>query len=252
MVEPRIRELIGAQQAQILARLQEARAKFEQGGNICDGLEAAFREFIDGHLPRRLSVGHGEVVDGSGRRSGQTDVLILDEDHPFRLDPAEPGLALIEGVAAAGELKACLTSDALEKVIAASARFKALEAEEPDGAVIYAAPSDKPRFYEHRPYFAIAAESELKLETVGERLAKADVKTEGQILDAIYCLDRGWVINCGDGRGAFQFRSPDGTSHPGWVIREIPPEEVLFDFFVWLSIVMPRVFRAASPFLRYL
>lgn len=109
MVESRIRKLIGAQQERLLAALTEARAKFDHPGDIGSaGLESAFREFLEANLPRRLSVGQGEVIDGEGHISGQTDVLILDEDHPFRLDPKEPGLALIEGVAAAGELKSML------------------------------------------------------------------------------------------------------------------------------------------------
>lgn len=253
MVEPRIRELISAHQARLLVNLQEARAKFAHPGDIgTAGLEAPFRDFLRGHLPHRLSVGEGEVIDSSGRSSRQTDVLILDEDHPFRLEEDRPGLALIEGVAAAGELKSNLTSGDLDRALIAPATFKQLRADEVEGTMMRASPGDISRFYDHRPYFVLAAESQLSLATVAERVRKLDLETEGQIADAVYLLDRGWVTNFGDGKGTFQFRTDAGQSVQAWVEREIPPGQVLFDFFVWLSAVMPRHLRFVTPFQKYL
>jgi hypothetical protein len=61
MVEPRIRKLIGAQQERMLAAPTEARAKFDHPGDIGSaGLGSAFRGFLEGNLPRRLSVAQGE------------------------------------------------------------------------------------------------------------------------------------------------------------------------------------------------
>lgn len=115
MAEPRVRAAINAQQARLLADLEEARSKFAQGTDRgTAGFEVPCREFLRKHLPRRLAVGQGEVIDSEGRESGQTDVVILDDDHPFDVDPDRPSLAFIEFVAAAGELKTTLTSDSLK------------------------------------------------------------------------------------------------------------------------------------------
>lgn len=112
--------------------------------------------------------------------------------------------------------------------------------------------SDETRFFDHRPFFLVAAQSELKLETVAERASEYDRNIDGQIVDAIYLLDRGWIVNFGDGEGSVKFGTPNESSVQGWVAREIPAGEVLFDFFVWLSAVMPRFLRLGSPIRRYL
>lgn len=252
MADPRIRKLIGAQQERLLAEVSAARAKSRNPSSIGNDFEASFRDFLRAHLPLGLSVAQGEVIDESGATSKQTDVLILEDEHPFRLDSGRPGLALIEGVAAAGELKTNLTGPSLASTIAASKVFKKLRAQEAGKLEITANQSDVSRFYDHRPYFLIAAESQLSLGTVAEKLREADEETHGQILDAVYLLDRGWIANFADGTGALRMQSDDGRSHGGWQVAEIPAGEVLFDFFVWLSVVMPRIIRTSSPFLKYL
>ncbi len=252
MADPRVRDAINAQQARLVADLAEARAKFKQGGDLgTAGLEVPFRRFLSAHLPRRLAVGQGEIIDVEGRESGQTDVVILDDDHPFHVEPDQPSLAFIEFVAAAGELKTTLTGESLQATLEKSAKFKALRAEEAPRTMISSNPGDTTRFVDHRPYFLVAAGSELKLETVAERVRAFDLATEGQIVDAVYLLDRGWVVNFGDGQGALQFVTSAGSVQ-AWVYREVPAGEVLFDFFVWLSAVMPRFVRLGSPIGKYL
>jgi hypothetical protein len=252
MADPRIRDAINAQQTRLLADLEEARSKFKQGTDRgTAGFEVPFRRFLSGHLPRRFAVGQGEIIDSEGRESGQTDVVILDDDHPFHVEPDQPSLAFIEFVAAAGELKTTLTGENLQTTLEKSAQFKALRAAETEGTLIASNPGDTTRFVDHRPYFLVAAGSELRLETVAERVRAFDLATDGQIVDAVYLLDRGWVVNFGDGQGAFQFVTSVG-SMAAWVQREVPAGEVLFDFFVWLSTVMPRFVRLGSPIGKYL
>lgn len=252
MAEPRVRAAINAQQAKLLADLDDARARFAQGTDRgTAGLEVPFRRFLAEHLPRRWAVGQGEVVDSAGREAGQTDVLILDDDHPFHVDPDRPSLAFIEFVAAAGELKTTLTSDGLQTTLEKSQRFKALRAEEESGTSILSYPSDATRFVDHRPYFLVAAKSEMTLETVAKKVRAFDLGVEGQVVDAVYLLDRGWVVNFGDGMGGLQFLTEAGSVQ-AWVPREVPAGEVLFDFFVWLSAVMPRFVRLGTPVRKYL
>jgi hypothetical protein len=63
----------------------------------------------------------------------------------------------------------------------------------------------------------------------------------GPTFDGIFLLGRGWAIDFGDGQGAFRFGEPGGGSATGWVVQGV--DEVLFDFLVWLSAVIPRIVR---------
>ena len=236
------RELVARAQGQITARLADARTKFDHRGDRgTAGVEVPFREFLAEYLPRALAVGQGEIIDTSDRRSGQVDVVIADIDHPFTFTPSEPGLFLIEGVTAAGEVKAVLTSTELDGALANAARFKALEAAHQAGNMIHASPSDVARFYNHRPYFLMAFESQLTIATVAERVAEYASEHSVTVFDAVFLLDRGWAIDFGDGQGAFRFGEPGAAPAAGWVWQE--PTEVLFDFLVWLSAVMPKIVR---------
>jgi len=70
--------------------------------------------------------------------------------------------------------------------------------------------SDLKRFYKCPPYFLVAFESQLKLPSILKRIEDL-MKSQGfgvneinRVLDAIFILDQGWVVNFGDGKGSFQ------------------------------------------------
>lgn len=232
-------------------KLADAREGFEHKGNRGTvGAEVPFRDFLTNYLPRSHTVGHGEVIDTHGRRSAQTDVVITDPDHPFTFTPSDPGTFVIEGVAAAGEVKSMLSAGELDKAVQNAARFKTLGAAHVKGTLINASPSDIPRFYDRRPFFLIAFESQLKLETVAERVGSYEAENGVTAFDALFLLDRGWAINFGDGKGAFRFAEPGKGPLTGWVVQEV--EEVLFDLLVWISSVMPRFVRFEAILRQYL
>lgn len=122
---------IALAEGQMRAALEEARAGHRHAGAKGTVAESAFRLFLTRHLPRSLSVGQGEIVDKKGNRSGQTDVVVTDFDHPLTFRPDEPGLFFVEGVVGAGEVKSILTGGELTKTLKASVRFKTLEPDQP-------------------------------------------------------------------------------------------------------------------------
>jgi hypothetical protein len=248
----RIREALREEQAGLVSDLASARARFSQGTDRgTAGAEAPFRDFLTRHIARRLAVGQGEIIDTFGRESGQTDVVIVEDDHPFAVEPDSPALILIEGVTAAGEVKSSLTSGELDNAFNKSAAFKALEPIEANGSEVRTNPEDERRFLARRPYFLLAFESQLTLDRLAAKITEAVAEhPDTGIFDAVFCLDRGWIINFGNGEGAFKF-IVDGHSVPGWVRRDIPEGEILFDFLVWLSAVMPRIVRFESPYSLY-
>jgi hypothetical protein len=238
-----LKDKIAAVQAQMTAKLDEIRATFAHAGDKGTSAEDSFREFLREYLPRRLAVGHGEIVDLKGERSRQTDVVIVSEDHPFTFTPDLPGLFFIEGVCGAGEVKTTLTASELGKALESSCQFKRLEPQ-PAAGMVHSNPSDLERFYKCPPWFLVAFESQLTLAAIAER-TKQFTRDEGleptRLLDAVFVLGRGWVINFGDGKGSFQLRTAKGQSATGWVDKE--SDCVLFDLLAWLSSVMPRMIR---------
>jgi hypothetical protein len=233
--------------------LAKARARFSQSGDKGTAIEDAFHQFLREYLPRRLEVGHGEVIDSFGNRSAQTDIVIANEDHPFTFNEAAPGLFLIEGVVGAGEVKAALTSDNLQASIRNSRVFRTLKLMTGKGTFVTANPSDLGRYYVSPPWFLFAYESQLGLSAICERLAQASNSGAAPItdlLDAVFVLGRGWVINFGDGNGALQFRNPEGATLTGWIWQN--DECPLFQLMAWLSSVMPRMFRFEPILPRYM
>ena len=232
-------------------KLGALRARFAHPGNKGAIAEETFREFLREYLPRRLAVGHGEVIDSQGGRSGQVDIVVATDDHPFTFSDDAPGLFLIEGTVGVGEVKSLLTGEELTRTIHASKKVRELKPEIGVGTMAHSNPADLRRFYSSPPYFLFAYESRLSLSTIRERLQEEGRQLSSPIamIDAVYVLGRGWVVNFGDGDGAFQFRTPAGESVRGWVEHET--ESVLLDFMTWLSIVMPRTIRFEPMLVRY-
>jgi len=206
--------------------------------------EDAFRTFLREYLPRRLAIGQGEIIDSKGQHSTQTDVVIVNEDHPFTFKDDLPAMFFIEGVVGAAEIKSILTSEQLKQSIQNSRVFKKLYQIPGVGTMINATRSDIERYYKSPPWFLFAYESQLDLATIHEYLVKAsigDSLESPSLLDAIFVLGKGWIINFGDGKGIFQFRATDGESKPGWVWQY--DSSSLFWLMAWFSTVMPRMVR---------
>jgi hypothetical protein len=242
-----LKDKIAAVEAQMRAKLEETRATFTHPGDKGTSVEDSFRTFLRQYLPRRLELGHGEIVDRKGQRSKQTDVVIVSEEHPFSFTSDLPGLFFVDGVCAAGEIKTSLTGRELEKSLGDSCQFKQLTMDPGKGTMAHSNPSDLGRFYTCPPYFLVGFKSQLKLPTILEKI-KNFMRSKGfeineinKILDAVFIIDCGWIINFGDGKGSFQFRTPAGESVEGWVWKK--SDSVLFDLLSWLSVVMPRMFR---------
>jgi len=248
-----LKKSIAALEAQARAKLDEIRARFEHAGEKGAAVETLFRELLLEYLPRRLEIGRGEIIDTKGRRSRQTDLVIVNEDHPLTFTPDQPGLFFIEGVIAAGEVKTTITSSELDDALKNSVQFKQLEVYPGRGTRAHTNPSDLERFYKRRLWFLIAFSSQLSLSGIRnniETFLKANEIENNRLLDAVFVLDRGWVINFGDGQGTFGYETPEGTIAEGFVEKD--SVSVLFDLLAWLSCVMPREVRFESILTRYI
>jgi hypothetical protein len=101
----------------------------------------------------------------------------------------------------------------------------------------------------------MAFESQLKLLSISENI-QTFLKAKGfgvndinTVLDAVFIMNQGSVINFGDGQGAFRMAVDDkGTTARGWAVKN--SDTVLFDLIGWLSSVMPKMERH-EPILPY-
>lgn len=154
-------------------------------------------------FPPNLSFLTGEVIDSRGHRSRQTDIVAVSQHHPGQLSTELPNLFLVEGVRDAGEVKSVLTSVELDKALKASQEFKRLRVRYQVGSTIRGDPNPADnRYVRCPPYFIVALESRLTLETIGTRVLAHQQRhglASGELVDSIFILSRGWVIDFGEG-----------------------------------------------------
>jgi len=165
-----LKQKIAKVEKQMRDALAEVRLTFKHSGNKGTSTEDFFIKFVRQYLPRRLEIGNGEIIDTEGNRSGQADVVILSEDHPFTFNPNKPGLFFIEGVLSVGEIKTTLTTKELRNTLKNSVSYKNLKMTHGQGSMVHANQSDLKRFYEHPPFFLFAFESQISLNTIRKNI----------------------------------------------------------------------------------
>lgn len=248
-----LKEKIGKVEKQMTEALAEVRETFKHSGNKGTSNENNFSDFVRQYLPRRFEIGNGEIIDSFGNRSGQADIVIVSDDHPFAFSPNRPGLFFIEGVLSVGEIKTVLTSQELKNTLNNSVLYKNLKMTHSKSSITITNNSDFKRYYEHPPFFLFCYESQLSLTTI-KRLIEEFVMEKSidnfKVIDGIFVLGKGWIINFGDGEGSFQFGTPDGNVFTDWVVKD--SNSVLFDFFTYLSATMPKTIRFEPIIVNYL
>lgn len=244
-----IPELLKHLETQMTLSLAETRTTFNNSTNKGSALEDVFRKFLREYLPRTKSIGHGEIIDSFGRRGPQVDVAITYDHHPFTFSESSPGIMLIEGVAAIGEVKTSLNTDELERTIAHSKKVKSLQRRfSKDTEFVVPAAFDQ-RFMFVPPYFLFAYESSISLEKICEVLSREshthDAPTSGtKFVDGVFVLNRGFVIDCYPGAGLTAHRA-DGTPITGWTRFE---HDSLRPLLEWLYCTMYDI-EYARPYL---
>lgn len=88
--------------------------------------EALLSGFLEDHLPPRISVGQGELIDSAGRTSGEADAILIDHESPVFRVGSEAAVP-VEAAAGLLEVKSTLDKGQLETAVRKIARAKALE-----------------------------------------------------------------------------------------------------------------------------
>jgi hypothetical protein len=237
--------------------LGESRAKFDQSGDRGEGNAKAFRDFLRAYLPPKYRIGQGEVIDHQGNRSRQTDVVVADEEQPFSVDES-PQQLIIEGVAAAGEIKTTLTVPELRDSLEKAQRFKRLtailgKATMLVGRKVDSQPnSDVLRFSLKRPYFVFAYSGAISTATLVALAANGESSDEPSPIDTVFVLEKGFALNFWNGIGRFPCWTCDAPKGPGAGGGSVIPSTTLVGLVFWLHAVMPRFAIRSSPLVPYL
>lgn len=243
-----LKDKIAAIEKQMLARLEEIRATYSQAGDKGNAAEQSLIGFLRQYLPIKYQIGQGEIVDQENNTSKQTDVVIVNENHPFTFSADEPGLFFIEGVVAAGEVKSVLGSKELNDTIDKSKAFKKLQPKYEKGSKRWGKDSDFPRYYDRRPFFCFAYESDLTNETIVKRLSETEQSEQANkeyIVDAMCILNKAFIVNLADGNGYYQILSnTNNMPFTGWNAGFT--DNVLFHLLAWLNSIFPQEFRPHS------
>jgi len=238
-------------------QLELIREKYRNSGNKGNHAEHEFRNFLKEHLPRRFDVGHGEVIDlddgvaGALEGPGQIDVFVVDDRHPRLSSSDLPSTYFIEGVLSAGEVKTSLTSDHLKTALEKARAFKNLKPRRGHYDQVCCLESDIKRFVDRRGYFLFCFESQLTIDTIHLRIKEFEAEnslSDIDHLDGVFCLDRGALINLGDGSGSFKMTNKDGTI-TGWTTSK---HGTLFTLISWLALTMPNILSFRSILEPYL
>ena len=116
---------------------------------------------------------------------------------------------------------------------------------------------DLKRFVDKRPYFLYCHESQLKIETVHERVLKYNsihqLEIQNQI-DGIFLMDRGTIINYGNGNGNLRLRKTiDGGLLSGFACTpKDDNDKIILSFMRWLNCVILQFETRISVLRHYL
>lgn len=247
--------------------LKKARLQSNHSLTIGEQTEAAVRETLRGYLPASYSVGHGHIYDAYGDGSQQTDLVITNPDHPLSFPEDRAGTYLVDGVAAAGEVKARLTTKDLDDCIRKGTRFKELRLTG-TADVDFVLTAKHQKYMRQMgmvpPFFVIAIDSRLQVATVGKRLANAglvpppagkslgprdDAHTPQPPVDAICILGKGVHVYIRPDN-PFGLRVKEVPDRPVWAF--IPTDAPLAFTLMWLHSAMPQMIRGRSVLVPYL
>jgi hypothetical protein len=257
--------LVNAEQALRLA-LDKARLESDHGLSIGEQAEASVRDMLRGLLPAGYGVGTGHIYDAYGDRSRQTDVVITNPEHPLSFPEGRSGTYLVDGVSAAGEVKATLNLKKLDDCLEKGAQFKELRMSINDGDHVLT-----PRHQELikqiglvPPFFVLAFDSKIAIDTLCQRLQTADLvsppagKTVGPEddgyapqppIDAVCILGQGVALYIRP-NNPMGVRIKEAPDRSGWLF--MPTDAPLAWTLTWLHSAMPRVIRGGSVFAPYL
>lgn len=161
-----------------------------RGGNW----EQTLKEFLVKYLPKRYSIGSGQIIDSIGNVSGQCDIVIYDAFNcPLILVSDNHQIFPVEAVHCVIEVKSVLNATKIREGILSIKKIKQFDREEPIAGFLFAASS----VYKGEVEWNINHEhdnTKFKIEAVAETwLRQSKDILPPHMMDGICVLSEGYV-----------------------------------------------------------
>lgn len=225
-------------------RIRKAHNDSDVKGSANEGTVA---DFLRDHIVADSVVTNVQIIDSTGASSSEIDVCICNNDQPFAPCPGQ--IVIAEGVDFVVQVKAILSTKEIARSLRNCESVKRLIRKTHAGDMVYSAEKDIPHYVDRIPYFIIAFESELKLESAAERLYESLQETplENQP-DALFILNQGVIFNFRTGEGFTWLK--EGVNLTG--LFALRTDRTLTEFLTYILRIVPRFTRFTSPLLHYL
>ena len=235
-------ELIKAASDRMQEDFELSRKKFGSSVDIGADRVNILKDFLTKYFSRRHGFGNGEIVDTYGNMTGQVDIIICNEFHPFTYNEEGFGLFLAEGVDWAIEVKSDLATE-LKKGLAQVKRIKVLKKNPRQGDEAFSSSTILHRNQIPCLLFGYKSPSIGTLRDNIKRIASRLKLSREEMPDAVVVLNEGIVYNLSE-------EDPvkievDGDKKYGIVGIEFK-EDTLSEMLIFLSEHMPQM-RFQSP-----
>jgi len=242
-----IRELIRAASDRMQVDFELSRKKFGSPVDIGTDRVNILKDFLAKYLPRSFGFGNGEIIDTYGNKSGQVDIILCNQYHPFTYNEEGLGLFLAEGVDWAIEVKSNLTTELKQGMLQVK-RTKGLKKKPLKGDMAYSSSSVLHRNQIPCLLFGYQASSIGTLRDNIKHLALEMQLSNEEIPDAVVVLNQGIVFNISE-ENSFTIEVA-GKKKYGIVGVELK-EDTLFQVLIFLSEHMPRMIYQSPIISRY-
>lgn len=234
------------QAGELSSRFETVRAIHSDSSARGSANEELVADLLNAVLIPRRAVTRSTVLDSSGHRSSEQDIVVCNEDQLLLGDGSRPQLLIVEGVDFVVQVKARLTTREVDRIRDSCMSVKQCHKLRTRDDIIPASEVERRgHFLDHVPYYVLCFESELSPSTTAARLELSLEEVHPDYRpDGVFVLNR------------FSLLRPasvvtDGSIDARPFVLEETAELTLARFIFELLSVPPRIRRRWHPLAGY-
>jgi len=242
-----ISELIKVASSRMQMDFELSRKKYGSPVDIGADRVAILKDFLVNYLPRYYGFGNGEIIDTDGNRTGQVDIIVCNQYHPFTYNEEGLGLFLAEGVDWAIEVKSNLATELKHGMLQVK-RIKGLKKKPAKGDMVYAHPKILNKNNICCLIFGYDSPSIGTLRDNVKQIASQQGLSEEEMPDAVVALNKGIVFPLSEGDPLYI--EVEGVKRYG-IIGVDMKDDTLFEMLLFLSEHAPHIVYQSPIISRY-
>lgn len=209
--------------------------------------ENIIAEFIREHYKSNFTSIGVEIIDSYGNHTDEIDVCVCNEYQPFNAKYGQPFIA--EGIDFVIQVKKTITSQKIDRIKKNCSRLKVLKRVANEKDKFFGEIGDADYLLERIPYIVVAVDSQLTLPTIAQKFKEEYGEKDYELQpDAIYVLNRGFIINFREGKGRAWRK--EGIKMKGYCIAH-SEDKTLFELIRYIHSYIPKTERLIHPLNNY-